>query len=59
MLMTLKINKPHAVISRAYYQPNKTISRPPKSRETIPLNKNFSRLKITTNDIFKKYYSLK
>jgi hypothetical protein len=26
------------VISRTYYQTNKTISRPPQSRETIPLN---------------------
>jgi hypothetical protein len=35
--MTLKnINKPHLVISRTYYQSNKTISRPPQSRETIP-----------------------
>jgi hypothetical protein len=37
MLTTLKKINPHAVIYRTYYQSNKTISRPPQSRESIPL----------------------
>jgi hypothetical protein len=39
MFTTLKNNKPQAVISRTSYKSNKTISRPPQSRETVPLSK--------------------
>jgi hypothetical protein len=35
-------NKYFAAISRILYLPNKTIRRPPKSGETIPLNYNNS-----------------
>jgi hypothetical protein len=50
-----KKSKPHSVISRTYYQSNKTICRPPQSRETIPLKMSFSY--IETNRDFNRRYN--
>jgi hypothetical protein len=50
----IKIKNKHvAGISRAFYQSTETISRPPKSRETIPLNHHYDQHYIEKSNVLK------